>query len=863
MASYVWKAIGPAPQHSRFTGLVSGRVLTIAVSTDWNGSNAPALYIGLDGGGAWRSTNFTTAAPFWVPLMDSVVPAARVGAQKVLSIAVDPNRPGPNLPLTMYAAVGDPAFGILKSVDGGSSWAVLSNQFASQWPIGKIVIDPTDNSGKTLYIYGGDKGVYKSTDGGMNWSPQIVGLPTTFRVSDLDFTLDQQGRLTLYLGIGYSENDPPGVWKSIDSGDSWTRVPISLSDLGGAQVTAADVGTVLLAADHSLGTPNGVFAALTNKTTSSLMNVFTLTQNGFSDSGNGLRPINVVSGFSFAMSPEGNLYVGGVNDSRQNGLYQSVDSGTNWTSIDVGSNGLRPHTDQHSWAFFQGKAYNGNDGGIWRFTPLPNNGPGPGTWESLSTDSLQTILTQGVCLHPSDQNVCLCGSQDNSIALFTNGEWDETGGDDNSKLLFDPDPKNAGRYAYTTGVSSYQFFSRSDDGGRSWADKSPSDAKTQNASIDWFAPFAIHPVDTARLVVGIDRVYQTPDRGDSWGTAISPVFTGKQSTAIAYATNDIIWAAHDQRLFLTVNGGGNGTIQNWQEMGSGNNFGGNIIKIVVDPRFPETVYLATAEGSIWRTPDSGRTWSEITGNLKVGRVNAMALAPRKLFEDPLLFVGTSAGVYLLFNQSGTPQWGEFNLGLPYWNVADLQYSSTLSALVAGVYGRGVYLTDLKDLVLPSVKISIHKDECGTPPSLGSTIELHLTLDNGLEGQIGQIQWTVENGQPAPGENGTGVSFQVSLGSAPQQVTVSVTVTLTSGYQVSDTISFTPISARVAAWLEFVCKLIHEARANFFVDPLWDPLRDFGVHPVGVGELLVTRDKLIDLLGQVDGLIKNAPREGVG
>jgi hypothetical protein len=109
MASYAWKAIGPAPQHSRSTGLVSGRVLTIAVSTNWNGSNAPALYIGVDGGGAWRSTNFTTAAPFWVPLMDSVVPAARVGAQKVLSIAVDPNRPGPNQPLTMYAAVGDPA----------------------------------------------------------------------------------------------------------------------------------------------------------------------------------------------------------------------------------------------------------------------------------------------------------------------------------------------------------------------------------------------------------------------------------------------------------------------------------------------------------------------------------------------------------------------------------------------------------------------------------------------------------------------------------------------------------------------------------------------------------------------------------
>lgn len=854
MTPYTWRAIGPAPQKSRLTGNVSGRVLAIAASPDWDGTGNPALYISVDGGGVWRSTNFMTPSPFWLPLMDNITPAARRGAQSVVSIIVDPNQSR-----TIYAAAGNPAFGILKSTDGGSTWTILSTQFDGQWPIGKILIDPTDVSRKTLYAYGGDAGVYKSTDGGMTWVAQTNGLPNNFRVSDLDFTLDQSGHLVLFLGLGYSATNPLGIWQSTNSAATWTSVPISLSDLGGAPVTDADIGSVLLAVDHSRGAPKGVFAALANKKTSSLMNVFRLAQNGFIGSGNGLRPINFFSASAFAMSPEGNLYIGGVNDSRQNGIYQSVDSGANWTSIDVGSNGLRPHTDQRAWGFLGGRVYNGNDGGIWRFNPLLNNTPGPGTWESLNTDSLQTILAQGSCLHPTDENTCLCGSQDNSIALLSNGEWDETGGDDNSKILFDPDPRLSGKYAYTTGVSSYQFFARSDDGGRSWKDKSPADAKAKNASIDWYAPFAIHPIDTARLVVGIDRVYETRDRGDNWGTAISPVFSSQQSTAISYATNDIIWVAYDQKLFLTVNDGGDGTGENWQEMGQGRDFGGPIIKIVADPRFPETVYLATAAGKIWRTSNSGVNWEDITGNLPGFGANALALVPRRLFEDPLLFVATGLGVYLSFDQGANPSWGEFNNGLPYANVKDLQYNSNLSMLSAALYGRGIYVFSLKGLPLPSVRIQMTRDECGTPPALGSTIQLGLIFESGFDGQISQIQWGVKNANPAPGENRKQVHFRITLGAAPIPVTVNVTVTLSDGYTVSDSLTFTPVDPQIATWLEHLCKLIHDVRVNLLVDPLWDPLRDFSVHPVERKELVATRGKLAETLAQVDSLLKTAPR----
>src|SRR5205823_1317655 len=83
-------------------------------------------------------------------------------------------------------------------------------------------------------------------------------------------------------------------------------------------------------------------------------------------------------------------------------------------------------------------------GGIWRFTPLPGNQAGPGTWESLNTSSLSTILAQGVGIHPTNSTILLEGSQDNGIALRTSSSrtWTYVHGGDASRVRFDPAPQN-------------------------------------------------------------------------------------------------------------------------------------------------------------------------------------------------------------------------------------------------------------------------------------------------------------------------------------------------------------------------------------------------------------------------------------
>src|SRR5438477_6926173 len=97
-----WQPIGPAPQISRNTGTVSGRIRCLTVSSDFDGNQTPAMYIGSDGGGLWRSVDFQSKTPSWINLTDPISESLGAGASVVTALAVDPIRPQ-----TLYVAVGD------------------------------------------------------------------------------------------------------------------------------------------------------------------------------------------------------------------------------------------------------------------------------------------------------------------------------------------------------------------------------------------------------------------------------------------------------------------------------------------------------------------------------------------------------------------------------------------------------------------------------------------------------------------------------------------------------------------------------------------------------------------------------------
>jgi hypothetical protein len=283
-------------------------------------------------------------------------------------------------------------------------------------------------------------------------------------------------------------------------------------------------------------------------------------------------------------------------------VFQSVDGGNNWSDISS-AHGISPHVDHHSLLFVDSALYDGNDGGIWRLIPRPQNEPGAGTWEHLNTTGLQTIQVQGMSLQPRDPTTILVGSQDNGTALGHHGVWNSVQGSDRGRVRFDPGSSTA--YSVT-----YGSFDRSRDSGASWEkinlpNGEFADGIMQNFEVD---PFGT----TAVMVVGLHGTWSSLNEGASWHQ-IAPALTGEPNsvTAMAFSSDPekSYLAFSNGSIFVTRNGRGN--VADWSEISKGTTWGGTIVAMVTDPGSPDDLYLATNNGpSIWRKIDGGNSVSE-------------------------------------------------------------------------------------------------------------------------------------------------------------------------------------------------------------------------------------------------------------
>ena len=688
--SFSWIPVGPAPQISGNT-TVSGRVLSIAVSPNFDNTGTPALFLGTVGG-IWRSTNFTTASPVWIPLTDNMnLPLKnKVGLLTIHSIAIHPAQPR-----IIYAAGGDPAIGILKSTDGGNSWVLLAEiTFFGKWPVSKIIIDPTDGSGNTLYLSGGDAGIYKSFDGGVNWFHRVHGLPTSFRVSDLDYTEGNNHDLTLYAGVSYS-SDPlsQGVWASTDGGTNWKELGMTLIDLDTKMVAGRDkIGRISIAADHRKGTPAGIYVAINNLSTNFLLNVYKFINTTVFGVpvGNKLpSPKKIYTqgvNMPLAISSDGTLFLGLATA----GVFKSSNMGADWEALGSGSNGVSPHVDHYTFAFFNNAVYNGNDGGIWRYQLSSTN------WESLNTPRLQTSLVNGISLHPKYPNVILVGCQDNATAIRLPGGWRtiNNGPGDGGVVLFDKDTTGNNTAAYSWGPPDPNpnfFFKLDDFANGSWVSK----GFFNDNLVPFYSMFTIDPADAKHIFIPLGQVFESRNQGETW-KPISPVFISKTTAPSAIACSSdgkVIYVAYGNRLFITTNGGGDGTASNWTSVANGTNWTG-ITAIAVHPTDKQKAYVATDNGRIWFTSLGGTAWTDITGNFPLLSITSISLRDDIGNPGPWIFIGTSVAVYVSFVQNNNTQWQRFGNGLPDIKISTIEYNKATRYLGAATYGRGVFVSYL-------------------------------------------------------------------------------------------------------------------------------------------------------------------------
>ncbi len=687
-----WFPVGPAPilgGDVPGNQPLAGRITGIAAGP----TDAGTIYIASAGGGVWKTTD---AGSHWTPLTDNQ-PTLVMG-----SIALDPSDPN-----VIYAGTGEAdgisvnflsnyspttfyGRGVLKSTDGGQTWALLGNDVFDRRSIGKVVVDPNDAN--TAYVavsqpgfngLTGNQGIWKTTDGGQTWTNTTLASGVSDNLAFTDLVMDPSNDQHLYAAVGdHAGGVNNGLYETTDGGQTWVR-----NTGGGTFPSSGSVGRITLAISPT--NPLRLYAAVTN---ASVLRGGQLLAMLRSDDGGAswttLRPPNYLGSqgdydTTLVVDPSDpdRVYAGGQGaDSGANqpiGVIESTDAGQTWTGIAVGASGQDgPHNDHHAMAFdANGALLDGNDAGIWR---LDNPNVGQVQWTDLNTD-LQITTFIGIALHPTDPTVAYGGSQDTGIEIYTGAPaWTQALPHDGGYVRVAPvNPNVVYDYRYASGA----VFERSDDGGQTWTPKRTGLVLNGN----FFPPFVLDPSNPSRLVLGAISVYETTDQGEHWVAISTPnqrgwnVSTPIDSVAVAPSDVNTVYASAGGHIFVTNDDG-----QTWTQRDVPG-YADHFFDIKVDPNDAQTAYAVRGlfgGGHVFKTSDGGQTWTDISGNLPDLPAFVMVIGPGALY------LGTDAGVYVTHN--GGRRWKPLGRGMPSFQVKDLDLNTTYGVLAAGTHGRGMW-----------------------------------------------------------------------------------------------------------------------------------------------------------------------------
>lgn len=699
----IWTPIGPqptrsyAPLFSNF-GFNSGRINAIAVSP----ADPQIILVGASTGGIWRSSD---GGSTFTPVSDSQVDLA-VGA-----IAF--SRSSPNI---VYAGMGDMqaccdylGSGILKSTDAGLTWTHINNNTLPQpGSVGKIEVDPVfpdrlyvglyrflNPSAADSFPYGG---IYLSTDGGINWTKTLAGLPRDLAISPAN----PQIVFAAMRGIGVSGNGGlGGLYKSVDGGQTWISSPVYASAYPPA-FNANGLRDIRVAI--SPANPQKIYVYSGNGSSGSA----TIRLAVSTDGGNTFPIDGVLTtvdkgqfGYNTYLYADPfnaeTVYIGARD------VFRSTNGGTTWTnltrsydsSFNYSPGFSNAHPDQHSFAFGlnSNQFFIGNDGGIYK------TADGGVTFQSLNT-TLSLTQFVSIARHPSDASITYGGTQDNGTQKRqpASSQWNDFASGDGGQVVINPlDP--------STLFTTYIYGSI-----RRWRSNGTSnDLDTSNstfgepstgARIAFYPPFVGNGVDS-KLYFGTWKLFVSNDLGASWSAPSNTDLTiglptgctvqscGDVLSAIGVArsnTNVIYTGSAMGRVMASTDGG-----QTWSNANTGLpvRF---IASINVDYSNPLVAYLTVSgfgSGHVFKTTNGGASWSDISGI--VGQGGLPNIPTSALLIDPAnpntLYAGTDVGVFR--STTGGNTWTTFSDGMPPVVVTAFSMNAA-GQIQAATYGRGAF-----------------------------------------------------------------------------------------------------------------------------------------------------------------------------
>jgi photosystem II stability/assembly factor-like uncharacterized protein len=692
------RGLGPA--------VTSGRISDVAIHPD----EPDTWWVAVASGGVWKSEN---AGVTWKSVFDDA------GSYSIGCLAIDPANPdvvwvgtGENNS-QRSVSYGD---GVYKTVDGGGSWTNMGLERSEH--IGRIVVDPRDSdvvlvaAQGPLWSSGGDRGLYKTTDGGKVWRKVLEVSPDTGatdlvvdpRDPDRLYAASYQRRRHVWTLI---DGGPEArIYKSEDGGESWRKLEKGLP--------SGDVGRIGLALPP--GEPDTVYAVI--EAADDAGGFFRSSDRGESWE----KRSGYVSG-----SPQ--YYQELIADPHDPRRVYSMD--TYLMVTEDGGATFRPagqdamHVDYHAlWIDPRDPDHlvTGNDGGLyetfdrggaWRFVPnLPVT-----QFYKIAVDDAQPFYR---VYGGTQDNFTLGGpAQTTSGSGITNADWFVTVGGDGFQPRVEP-----GNPDVVYSQSQYGNLVRFDRRNGEILDIQPQQAPGEPPlRWNWDSPLILSPHSPTRLYYGANRLFRSDDRGASW-TAVSPDLTrqidrnllpvmGRLWSIDAVAKNAStsfygnLVALSESPLVegLLYAGSDDGLVQVSEDGG------GSWRKIEKFPGVPERSYVSRLEASrhdpdtvyaafdnhkmgdfrpyVLASPDRGRSWRSIAGDLpERGTVYALA---QDAVEPGLLFAGTEFGLY--FTLDGGGNWLELEGGMPPIAVRDLAIQEREVDLVAGTFGRGFYVLD--------------------------------------------------------------------------------------------------------------------------------------------------------------------------
>ena len=669
-----WTFKGPSTTPGGYNGL--GRLNCIA----FHPTDIMTMWVGSPAGGLWKTTNQGLT---WTTNTDNL-PVLGVS-----DIAIDPTNAN-----IMYIATGDgdmgslygngdtKSIGILKSIDGGSTWNTTGMNWSvtSAKLIRRLIINPNNPQ---ILIAAASDGIWRTTNGGSTWTNVQSGY-----FMDLEFKPSDP---TIVYASTFAYGNAQ-IFRSTNSGGSWTSV-----------ATLSGVLRINLAV-----TPDwpDLVDALCANTQSGLAGLWYSSNSGASftqyftaDCTNNLLHISYnASGcdgqghydLAYAINPSNSddIWLGGVN------TWNSTNGGSNWSLKTIWTNGFPTsasvvHADKHFFAFHPLNSnlfYECNDGGLYA-----TNDSGT-TWYDLS-DGLQISQIYRIGVSQTVTNNIICGLQDNGSREIYNNSWYEQTGGDGMECIIDYTNANTeyASYAYGKIYRTYDFWVQANI--TTISSNIPLLASELNPITGapagaWVTPFVIHPTNPQILFAGYKRLYKTTDQGNSW-SAISPVLTSDllRSVAVAPSNPNTIYTATFDTLYLTTNGG-----TNWSYVALGIP-NAKITYIAVHPTNSQTVWITLSGYSsgqkVYKTIDGGVNWTNISGTLPNLPVNCIVYQNG---SNDGLYIGTDAGVF--YRDATLTNWITYQTGLPNVVVTELEISYNNNKLWAATFGRGLWNSDL-------------------------------------------------------------------------------------------------------------------------------------------------------------------------